>query len=92
MEEGTLVTGVRRVARKSVPSRGTSTGSRVEVAADCDQLVRLKHSPVLPLGEYDSLPETAYLLGNTANAHRLLDGIKEVEAEIRRRRRPRKKA
>ena len=62
------------MARKSAPSRGTNTGSR------------------LPLAECDSLPETAYLLRKTANAHRLIDGIEEAEAEIRRRRRARKKA
>jgi hypothetical protein len=63
LEEG-MLTGVRRVARKSVPSRGTSTGSRIDVVKS----------------------ETTYLLRNPANARRLLDGIKEVEAEIRRRR------
>jgi len=64
-----MPSGMKRVARKSVSSRDTSAGSRVEVVK----------------------PETAYLLGNRANAYRLLDGIKEAEAEIRQRRGPRKK-
>ena len=65
----------------------------------CDQhepviITRRKSGSVvlLSLADYESLRETAYLLGNAANARRLIDGIEEAEAEIRRRRRARTKA
>jgi len=65
----------------------------------CDQhepviITRRKADSVvlMSLEDYEALRETAYLLGNPANARRLLDGIEEVEAEIRRRRRARRKA
>jgi len=37
---------------------------------------------VLPLEEYRSLMETRYLMGTSANADRLKQGIEEVEAMI----------
>ena len=65
----------------------------------CDQheaviITRRKAGSVvlMSLADYEALRETAYLLGNPANARRLIDGIEEVEAEIKRRRRARKKA
>ncbi len=35
---------------------------------------------VISLREYESLKETAYLLGSTANAKRLLQGLEDVKA------------
>ncbi|MGY2061837.1 type II toxin-antitoxin system Phd/YefM family antitoxin, partial [Nocardia gipuzkoensis] len=35
---------------------------------------------VISLREYESLKETAYLLGSTANAKRLLRGLEDVKA------------
>ncbi len=65
----------------------------------CDQhepviITRRKAGSVvlMSLDDYESLRETAYLLSNPANARRLLDGVEEIEAEIRRRRRARRKA
>ena len=65
----------------------------------CDQhepviITRRKSGSVvmMALEDYESLRETAYLLGNPANARRLIDGIEEVETEIQRRRRARMKA
>ncbi len=64
----------------------------------CDQhepviITRRKSGAVvmLSLADYESMRETAYLLSNPANARRLIDGIEEAEAEIKRRRRTRKK-
>jgi antitoxin YefM len=37
---------------------------------------------VLPLEDYRSLTETRYLMGSSANADRLKQGIEEVEAMI----------
>jgi len=47
---------------------------------------------LMSLADYESLRETADLLGSAANARRLIDGIEDAEAEIRRPRRARKKA
>ena len=65
----------------------------------CDQhepviITRRKAGSVvlLSLADYESIRETAYLMRNASNARRLIDGIEEAEAEIRRRRRARKKA
>lgn len=65
----------------------------------CDQhepviITRRKAGSVvlMSLGDYESLRETAYLLGSAANARRLIDGVEEVETEIRRRRRSRRRA
>lgn len=64
----------------------------------CDQhepviITRRKSGSVvlMSLADYEALRETAYLFGNPANARRLIDGIEEAQAEIRRRKRARKK-
>ena len=69
------------------------------MAQVCDQhepviVTRRKAGAVvlLSLADYESMRETAYLFANASNARRLIDGIEAAEAEIKRRRRARKKA
>jgi antitoxin YefM len=56
-----------------------------EVADDRDILIisrpkKQEGFVVLAMSEYESLTETAYLLSSPANAQRLLNSIKQVEA------------
>lgn len=55
------------------------------VVADREEVVvtRAGHEPVVivSLAEYESLKETVYLLGNPANARRLLSSIERLEAD-----------
>ncbi|MDI6026672.1 type II toxin-antitoxin system prevent-host-death family antitoxin [Corticibacterium sp. UT-5YL-CI-8] len=55
-----------------------------KVEADRNELVvtRQNHEPVvvLPLAEWEGMKETLYLLGNPANAGRLMDSIGELDA------------
>ena len=79
----------------------TYSDARARLARTMEQVCD-QHEPVIitrrragsvvlmSLADYESLRETTYLLGNPANARRLIDGIEEVEAEIRRRRTRRK--
>ena len=54
------------------------------VIDDCEEIVvtRAGHEPVVivSLAEYESLKETAYLLGNPVNARRLFSAIEELKA------------
>ena len=54
------------------------------VIDDCEEIVvtRAGHEPVVivSLAEYESLKETAYLLGTPANARRLYEAIDELKA------------
>ena len=54
------------------------------VINDCEEIIvtRAGHEPVVivSLAEYESLKETAYLLGNPVNARRLFSAIEELEA------------
>ena len=54
------------------------------VIDDCEEIVvtRAGHEPVVivSLAEYESLKETAYLLGTPANARRLFDAIEALKA------------
>jgi antitoxin YefM len=54
------------------------------VINDCEEIVvtRAGHEPVVivSLAEYESLKETAYLLGTPANARRLYEAIEAIQA------------
>ncbi len=54
------------------------------VINDCEEVIvtRAGHEPVVivSLAEYESLKETAYLLGNPANARRLYESIEAINA------------
>lgn len=54
------------------------------VINDCEEVIvtRAGHEPVVivSLAEFESLRETAYLLGNPANARRLYEAIDELKA------------
>ena len=67
------------------------TAARETLAATMDEVVA-DHVPViitrsgsssvvmLSLNDYESMEETAYLLSNPANAHRLMESIRALEA------------
>ncbi len=54
------------------------------VINDCEEVIvtRAGHEPVVivSLTEYESLKETAYLLGNPANARKLYESIEAINA------------